>query len=754
MKRTEARSTGRQHRRATACLLTSLLATGMALDALIASAEPNLLQNAGFEEPADNAGSPPQWSTATGSSGKPQLTGQASHGGRQALNIPAHTAVEQKLASAKAGAYVARAWVKSEAEQPVTLLVQDAEQPWVGYTCAEIKVPSKQWVQVEAFCALDRDGSLTFTLGDPSRDFHLYHGVNGQMRSPIVVDDLELFRYTPKFAAASPVSVWEVKQGAVDWAKRSQWSQVEGSNHSVAGDCVVQSLRLAGMVHADDGSLEISSIQGDKLKPRCTLVPSISIPAAKCSLVTKNNRTGIRVSSASGDRSYIAWFTPEGLISVAADHIPQFQVKDCRLRYGLLPSFVGTDILYAPARMQGGKQVNIPSTQWLLGLVDGNDSMLVAVWESDTQAVSLGLAGEGENRLIDSLTISTASAGFSLSLVEHANIWRREALKEDWLGDYVPIDWQRSFPARWMCQFFVTPATKPTFRQPRMDYSFPIANANTRQWGVWFEDWNHYPFYFDGPRTIFHFEKTFVPNGDALIYFLEPAAAELYSPCEIVQQALGREKAMALFDFDANHLRRLTYSTPDEFMYDRPVCATTTRLSRIKQEEKTTVGLNLATHIYEFIREIRGRVDQYGAFFAQFQDYLASEKKAHPELKDYLEELEKMVADAQAKSKTIYATTLPSVQTKTDAMKKLLLEGKGDGFNFGNLDCRNTAGSQDDLCRHYNRLVMRLVQTAAANCGDSPEKAVIAKHIWDESRVILRQPTRWESRRTLYFFEP
>ena len=83
--------------------------------------------------------------------------------------------------------------------------------------------------------------------------------------------------------------------------------------------------------------------------------------------------------------------------SVTADHIPQIQVKDCHLRYGLLPSFVGTDILYAPQRMEGN-HFNLPSTQWLVGLVDGNDSMLVAVWESDTQAVSLGLSGEGEKR--------------------------------------------------------------------------------------------------------------------------------------------------------------------------------------------------------------------------------------------------------------------------------------------------------------------------------------------------------------------
>jgi hypothetical protein len=46
------------------------------------------------------------------------------------------------------------------------------------------------------------------------------------------------------------------------------------------------------------------------------------------------------------------------------------------------------------------------------------------------------------------------------------------------------------------------------------------------------------------------------------------------------------------------------------------------------------------------------------------------------------------------------------------------------------------------------------VQTAAQKCGDSPQKAVIAGHIWEASRAILREPTRWESRRTLYFLEP
>jgi hypothetical protein len=380
--------------------------------------------------------------------------------------------------------------------------------------------------------------------------------------------------------------------------------------------------------------------------------------------------------------------------------------------------------------------------------------MLVAVWDTDSQAAALGMSGEGADRMIDSLSIATDRAGFSLSFVDHPRLWHQEALKEDWLGEYTTIGWERPFPARWMGQFFVTSGRKPSFREPCMDYSFPIAYTKTRMWGTWFDDWNYYPFYFDGPRTVLHFDKKFIPNGDAFIYFLEPAAADLNSPCEVVEEVLGKEKAAALFDFEGVRMRKLKYSTPDEFIYDRPVCATTTRLSRIKQADKKTVGVNLATHMYEFIREIRGRVDQYTAFFEQMQGYLDGQKSAHAEWEPYFAELQALVAEAQSKAPQIYATPLAAVEKKIEAMKKLLEEGKGDGFDCGKLDVRGTAGTQDDLCRRYNWLVMRLFQTAALKCGDSPEKAAIAKHIWDESRKVLRQPTRWESRRTLYFFEP
>ena len=725
------------------------------LTAARTNAGENLLKNPGFEEPSPDNHTTPHWAVTTDSQSLAQLTDQEAHAGRHAILIPANSSIEQQVTNLPAGSYLARCRVKSQSEQYVSLILENPARPWAAYNYSEIKVPKGQWTQIEAACSLDRDGSVKLTLGGFSQEFRSYHGSEQAMRSSIIADDFELTRYEP--STPEILTLWDLKKeqaAALDWRTKSQWSTASGVGHAFTGTPAFQARHLAGVVRPEDGGVTIYSVSDQGLKERGVIVPSPPFKVAACALVSEATRTGIRVTSENGNESYTAWVLPTGLIRIESDKVSRFQVRDCRLRYGILPSFVGTDIIYAPARMPEAQIANIPSTQWFVGLVDGNDSMLVAAWDTDAQSVALGVSGAGKSRVIDTLLIDTEKGGFALSYVEHPGLWHKETLQEDWLGEYTPIAWQRPFEARWMGEFFASPGGKPSFHEPCMDYAFPVANAKTRMWGVWFEDWNHYPFYFDGSRTILHFEKSFVPAGNALIYFLEPATSDLYSPCEIVEQALGKEKAASIFDLDANKIRKLTYSTPDGFMYDRPVCATTTRLSHIKQTEKATIGVNLATHLYEFIQGIRGRVDQYDRFFAQIDDYLNGEGTAHPEMKPYLSELKMMVADAKSRTKQVYATPLPVVRTKIDSMKKLLEQGQDDGFDCGNLDVRGPAGAQDDLCRRYNRVVMRLMQTAALNCGDSPGKAVVAKYLWDQSRQILREPTRWESRRTLYFFEP
>src|SRR4029077_13509095 len=50
-----------------------------------------------------------------------------------------------------------------------------------------------------------------------------------------------------------------------------------------------------------------------------------------------------------------------------------------------------------------------------------------------------------------------------------------------------------------------------------------------------------------------------------------------------------------------------------------------------------------------FVTHIRGRITRYAEFGHKMREYLAEQKKAHPELSDALDELDKMAADIDAR---------------------------------------------------------------------------------------------------------
>ena len=292
-----------------------VVCAGLLIPAFAATAEQNLLKNPGFEEGNSQAESVPNWVTVADSASKARLTEEEAHTGHKAIAIPANTAIEQKVDSLDPGAYLARGWIKSEAEQYVTFLLRNPERPWAAYACAEIRVPRGQWTRLEVFCPLDQRGALTLTLGGMSKEFHLYHGTAQDMTAPIIADDFELVRY--QGGTPAPVTVWDATttQGApLDWSARSGWARMSGAARSFVGTPVIESGPLAGVVRQSDGALVVYSVADGTSGQRCAIVPSPALPSGRCSSLQENNRTGIRVSSDSGDRFYTAWFTANGLI--------------------------------------------------------------------------------------------------------------------------------------------------------------------------------------------------------------------------------------------------------------------------------------------------------------------------------------------------------------------------------------------------------------------------------------------------------
>ena len=225
-------------------------------------------------------------------------------------------------------------------------VLQDPARPWEAYSCTELRVPKNQSTQLRAFCVLDQSGSISVRLGGTTEEFRLYHGVAGKMEAGILLDDCELVRQQP--ADASAVKVWDAKQSfssVPDWPPKAPWQPVLGDSTVLSGAPVFQARQLAGSVRENDGALLICAVQGRSLKERTALVPSPPFTAYKCAVLQADGRTGLRVTS--GDRSYTAWLTPKGLVSITASNIQGFRPRIalfamafCRLWW--VPIFVTT----------------------------------------------------------------------------------------------------------------------------------------------------------------------------------------------------------------------------------------------------------------------------------------------------------------------------------------------------------------------------------------------------------------------------
>jgi len=227
--------------------------------------------------------------------------------------------------------------------------------------------------------------------------------------------------------------------------------------------------------------------------------------------VQASGRLAFELAPRRGTAPHTAWFTPKGLISVEANRVPQFQVRDCRLSYGLLAFLCRYGPLLCPTKLTGAKDICIPSTRWFVGLVDGNDSMLVARLGVRFSGLSLwACRGEGETSPDDSLSMHGEEWVLAL-VVEHAGLGTGIA-EED--GSAIRPDRMRSARSRPLDGFILCDSRRRTvlFASRYMDYSFPLLMRRRGCGGLCSRTGTIIPSFSTGPHTVFHFEKTFVPH--------------------------------------------------------------------------------------------------------------------------------------------------------------------------------------------------------------------------------------------------
>jgi hypothetical protein len=484
------------------------------------------------------------------------------------------------------------------------------------------------------------------------------------------------------------------------------------------------------------GELWVSTRRDGRLTRRGSMRLDAKRAPVELKLAALGKQPGLAVEAYSEDGSlrYSVGLRADGILEIKSPS-DQSLIVHGAMRRVLLPSLVGADLLYIPNFRPQLTTYHLPATNMLVGLMGKGDCVMVAVCAPGRDGDSLGAE-------LSSFSVSAGGETLYLTYVEHPGLWHEEPLQAGYLEKDTPIAWKRPFDAKWIGRFHV--------ESDRYDFPFYFRHEKAKLWGRYIRGWFGYPFWFDGEKTMVHFEKKFPPKGDLLIYCLEGTEGKtpVASPVGVAEAVLGKDAARKLLDFDGVEQRLL-------LKHGNAVCAMTRKIEEAvaahQEVKKKAEVAAFADDVAAFIRLIRERVFEFRDFAAKTKTLLAAQTDSGAAMGDDWKPIEELLDEIVDRAKEeLPKATLEEVRQWTDQIKAVTAEVRPDNLakvkKLGQ-QCRSVAGTQDDLDRELSVLTIRVMQQAAAAGTASPRHARLAGQVIADCRAVLRRPTWWEPAR-------
>jgi len=553
----------------------------------------------------------------------------------------------------------------------------------------------------------------------------------------------------------------------IDIQDSTNWKTVPanyGQEYSFKGDVVVENEYITAVFWSGKGRVVIYS-KADSSNKKVEFVPlqlkKMSANISHCRILQNTDEeialeVSFSAQATKDNLSAIFSFGKKQIVEIK----PAENMKGISLlgpiEYGVVPSFISDDLIFDPGEYPSINTLHIPSENLFLGLLKGQNDMLVVTCPEGKQQMRLSLNNrEREAGLYESVDFDNDGKSICLALLEAPGIWHKEELKPSYLEKDVAINWKRPFPAKWTTQLYED-GVKTTFR-------FRESKGDIWRAMIGFYT---YPVWFQGERTYYHLGKKIPPKGETIIYFLErrDVPGLVFSPADILKQTLDKKTFESRADFkirtNLDLVRPNSSIDPDDLARHNaqgscPVstCAVTQRLELIfkagKEEERREYSKESIEDMMYFITQHRKRIDKYMDFAYEIVEFLKQKKQSNPDLKAFIDNMEKIAQEIPQKYDRLkesiknleYAAGL-SRQTEALTQKK-------DPKNLPTfLDLgekwRAMGGAQDDLVRDFHTTTRRLFQEAGYSCVNQPKAVEIAQEIRRRCEECLSNPSRYE----------
>ena len=526
-----------------------------------------------------------------------------------------------------------------------------------------------------------------------------------------------------------------------------------GREYDFKGDAIVENEHLTAVFWSGKGKVVIYST-ADSNEKRMEFVP-LQLKGKPASITSCSilQNTG---DEAALEVSFSAQKTKENLSAIIAFSKSEIvEIKPAEnmkgisilgpIEYGIVPSFIGDDLIFNPGEYPSMNTLCVPSENLFLGLLKGENNVLVVTWPQGKQQMKLVLGNEQrETRLIESVDFSNDGKSMYLALLGAPGIWHKEELMPSYLERDVAINWKRPFSAKWVTQLYEGEVkTTFKFRESKLK----------RIWRGVIGSYS-YPVWFSGENAFYRLGKKIPPKAESIIYCLErkKTPVSVSTPVDIMKGTLGRQTCDTILDVAGRKLRT-HHRRGRQGIRRAATCGCTAAIQVVfeageEAEKKEYVSEAVDDMVY-FVTRHMERINEYQDFAGNMIEFLNLTRKSSPDLQPFLDSMESIAQEIireynrqKENIKTLeYAHEL---SRKTKALTRKNDPGNLATYMDLSKKWREMGGAQDNLLTQCHTLTRKLLQEAGYGCVHQDKAVEIAEQIRIRCRRCLRNPDGYE----------
>ena len=596
-----------------------------------------------------------------------------------------------------------------------------------------------------------------------------------------------LFLHGPALAAELPETSVRVFDTAASSAiplpgravaARDAWTKLpeDETAHRFQGDAVLSNDRITVVFRRGGPGAELYGHGREGPMLRAVLGPAGGAAGARLASVAVAENTGgeAAVDAAfrmpGGNEAVVRFQLQLGQVFVKTEPRGNLEalLLEAPCRFAVMPDFFADDVVVDAAELPPGN-AELPGDNFLLHMVGQGEAIVPAIWNQREEDVQVEVAGEGAAKAIRASRIPYGTkGGVYVAVLEGPAIWHRHDVAKADAGRAIRLDWKAPFAAQWRVNWRrddgLTDSWEMLLQTPDGDYFKPDWFDQSANYGT--NDWMkpdrtrwttvlgrfQYPCWIDneGRGFLQPLKKPGNFQGPAVIYPLNRVAATPLAALTVVdlmRATLGVGPCQYVLDVEGQKKRSAGIPTCDARTKLNAVYAARQQRERRAQVEQALID------VLAFMRHIRTRIEAYVTFGHELVAYLDDQKRARPELADFLSEMETLASriDAAVAARKEGIHTPEYATRLVDEFRAPLVDYEGDDALE---KCKRLTagfvqigGNQDELVGECRLAVRILRQKAALARALDPRTAEVAQEIRRRTQEMLRSPVSYEAPR-------